>query len=619
MRLRWLVVAGWIGGLGCGGGDDSTDARDVPPETGDGLEVAADADADADAGGDADARPDAEDGEEDAAEDGVPDDGAGDADAEDDGAEIPDPCAGVDCSSLDGVCVTGACDPATGACRTEPRADGLPCDDRDACTDGDACRAGACRGTRPGDTCAEALPIAEVSGLTVYPGDFSCARNDYRLSCGRTIFGTLPDRVYRLELTAPRTVRLSVERANRETLELRGADCETGAALGCDDDGGSPATDLTWIFGYYPPGVYHVFVKEEDPGSYELNVLIDPEDHCEYALDLGDLSTSPGVGSASGTETTGAADDASTSCGGAGASDEMYRFRLSSRTLLRIELQSSGGMSDLVAAVARGTCPAGPLGAGELFCAAGTPIRAYQVFEPGEYSFLVDGATAGAAGRYDFRLVRAYGDVVLIGHDFAARRASADALLVNAVLTAEDFDVVDVLEYVQYADVAPGGEAANARAAIVAAMSPPALRTARFETLADSGSLAARLPAADVLLIHEQELRPDTATLDAIGAAWAAVLPAWVETGGTVILLDSAAAETWRLLAPSGLVPGLGAGTDATGTQLAVVSASDPVARGVSTPYIAPADSTTFAVATGTSVVQQTTTGATVVLHRAVP
>ena len=595
MRLRWLALAGWFGGLACGGGDGSTtDATDVPPEAGDGAEVAADADADA--------------GDADGGEDG----------AADDGAEVPDPCAGVDCSPFDGPCVAGACDPATGACRTAPRADGLACDDGDDCTEGDVCRAGVCRGTRPGDTCAEPLPIAEVSGLTVYPGDLSCARNDYRLSCGRTAFGTLPDRVYRLELTAPRTVRLTVERASGEALELRGADCAAGPALSCDDDGGSPMTDRTWVFGRYPPGVYHVFVKEEDPGSYELNVLIDPEDHCEHALDLGDLSTSVGVGSGDGPDTTAARDDLSTSCGGAGAADEMYRFELSSRTLLRIELWSYE-TSELLAAVARGSCPAGPLGADEVFCAAGTPIRAYRVFEPGEYSFLVDGVTPGAAGRYDFSLGRTYGDVVLIGHDFAARRPATDALLVNAVLTAEEFDGIAVLEYVQYADVAPGGEAANARAAITAAMSPPAMRTARIETLADSGALAVRLPAADVLLIHEQERRPDTATLDAIGAAWAAVLPAWVEAGGTVILLDSAPAETWRLLAPSGLVPGLGAGTDATGTQLAVVAPTDPVARGVSTPYVAPADSTTFAVAAGTSVVQQTATGATVVFHRAVP
>lgn len=616
MNGCWLVIVAGLASLGLGcGGDDSTDANDVTSGDDGEAEVLADGDADiADLGADADVGDDAEAGP---GEDAAVDDGSGpDADAEDDGAEVPDPCEGVDCSSLDGACVVGVCDPATGACGTAPRADGIPCDDRDDCTEGDACRSGVCRGTRPGDTCAEALPIAEISGLTVYPGDLSCARNDYRLSCGRTAFGTLPEVVYRMELTVPRTLSLFVDRAYRETLELRGADCAAGPALACDTDGGSPETDRTCIFGYYPPGVYHVFVKREDPGPYELNVLLDPEDYCEHAIDLGDLTTSVGVGSGGDTDTTAAIDDVSTSCGGAGASDEMYRFRLSSRTLLRVELWSDVA---LVAAVARGSCPAGPLGADEAFCAAGTPIRAFLVLEPGDYSFLVDGATPGTAGPYGFTVHRVWGDVVLIGHDYSARHPSTDALLVNAVLTAEDFAVIDVLEYVQYVDVAPGGEAANARAAIAAGTSPPSLRAARFETLEDAGTLAARLPAADVLLIHEQELRPDTATLDAIGAAWAAVLPAWVENGGTVILLDSAPAETWRLLAPSGLVPGLGAGTAVTGARLAVVSAGDEVARGVTTPYTAPVDSTTFAVATGTSVVQESATGATVVLHRALP
>src|SRR5688500_19024229 len=33
----------------------------------------------------------------------------------------PDLCASVDCSSLDGDCTAGVCDPSTGTCRAEPR------------------------------------------------------------------------------------------------------------------------------------------------------------------------------------------------------------------------------------------------------------------------------------------------------------------------------------------------------------------------------------------------------------------------------------------------------------------------------------------------------------------
>lgn len=55
-------------------------------------------------------------------------------------------CMGVDCSGLDGPCVRGVCDPGTGACGAQPRADGTACDDGDACTMDDACAAGACGG-----------------------------------------------------------------------------------------------------------------------------------------------------------------------------------------------------------------------------------------------------------------------------------------------------------------------------------------------------------------------------------------------------------------------------------------------------------------------------------------
>ncbi|MBX3275406.1 MAG: hypothetical protein KF729_34385 [Sandaracinaceae bacterium] len=55
-------------------------------------------------------------------------------------------CLGTprDCSSLDAVCVVGACDPATGACTTAPRADGIACDTNPNDCSVHACRAGAC-------------------------------------------------------------------------------------------------------------------------------------------------------------------------------------------------------------------------------------------------------------------------------------------------------------------------------------------------------------------------------------------------------------------------------------------------------------------------------------------
>jgi len=41
------------------------------------------------------------------------------------------------------------CDPATGACTTKPVTDGRACEDGNACTTSDICRAGVCTGTPP--------------------------------------------------------------------------------------------------------------------------------------------------------------------------------------------------------------------------------------------------------------------------------------------------------------------------------------------------------------------------------------------------------------------------------------------------------------------------------------
>jgi len=58
-------------------------------------------------------------------------------------------CEGTpkDCSELDGACVVGMCDAASGGCRTAPRPDGGACDDGDACTTDDTCGGGVCGGS----------------------------------------------------------------------------------------------------------------------------------------------------------------------------------------------------------------------------------------------------------------------------------------------------------------------------------------------------------------------------------------------------------------------------------------------------------------------------------------
>lgn len=63
-----------------------------------------------------------------------------------------DPCATLDCTSLDGPCTYGACE--AGRCVSTPRDDGTTCDDFDPCTRGESCRAGSCQPGTPLDCSA---------------------------------------------------------------------------------------------------------------------------------------------------------------------------------------------------------------------------------------------------------------------------------------------------------------------------------------------------------------------------------------------------------------------------------------------------------------------------------
>src|SRR5262249_33295952 len=52
----------------------------------------------------------------------------------------------VACAAADQCHVVGVCDPATGSCSSPAAPDGTACDDGDACTSEDSCQAGACIG-----------------------------------------------------------------------------------------------------------------------------------------------------------------------------------------------------------------------------------------------------------------------------------------------------------------------------------------------------------------------------------------------------------------------------------------------------------------------------------------
>ena len=65
----------------------------------------------------------------------------------------------VTCTAVDACHVSGACNPATGACSTPAAANGTACNDGNACTNGDSCQAGACVGTAVTCVAADACHV----------------------------------------------------------------------------------------------------------------------------------------------------------------------------------------------------------------------------------------------------------------------------------------------------------------------------------------------------------------------------------------------------------------------------------------------------------------------------
>jgi cysteine-rich repeat protein len=116
-------------------------------------------------------------------------------------------CTGADpviCAAMDDCHEPGVCEPATGACSNPDAADGNACDDGNACTLTDACVAGTCAGANPVictalDQCHAAGTCDPQSGACSHPAKAdgmacddgnACTRTDVCL--GGTCAGTAP-------------------------------------------------------------------------------------------------------------------------------------------------------------------------------------------------------------------------------------------------------------------------------------------------------------------------------------------------------------------------------------------------------------------------------------------
>ncbi len=206
------------------------------------------------------------------------------------------------------------------------------------------------------------------------------------------------------------------------------------------------------------------------------------------------------------------------------------------------------------------------------------------------------------------------GRAIVIGHDYYKNRPAMNRILGNAVFLWPT-NPVRLLAYVGDADpIAVNG--ANS------AIEQVATATGRQPVVTVTSSAAevpTGLASADVLLVYGQA-QADDDKLARIGQSWASALTVFVQSGGTVIVLDAVYAAnqgTVQILSQAGLFD-IARATSSTGNVCTVVARGDALASGLLRTYLCETNSTTFSIAdtatTITSVVGDGT--GTVVVHK---
>ncbi len=262
----------------------------------------------------------------------------------------------MDCSYLDLACQVGVCSSDT--CTREPRENGTPCEDANACTIGDICTDGACRGVASvqGNRCPDAIPLTSADGLHVIDGQLdACHSNAFTVD---SLFcspddGRGSDVVY--SITVPRHRFVDFRTLDPETgfdydtiLHLRESSCvDRDSEEACDDDDRSRY--FSTIEGNnLAAGVEHFLVVDTDEsvasGDYRLEVDIYAPNTCERAPSIrppshgriyeirGDLDGA--------TDDFSPADDSACAPGGV---DHVYSITNFGSTRLSIEVRTEPG------------------------------------------------------------------------------------------------------------------------------------------------------------------------------------------------------------------------------------------------------------------------------------
>jgi hypothetical protein len=206
------------------------------------------------------------------------------------------------------------------------------------------------------------------------------------------------------------------------------------------------------------------------------------------------------------------------------------------------------------------------------------------------------------------------GRAIVIGHDYYKNRPAMNRILGNAVFLWPT-NPVKLLAYVGDADpTAVGGANSAIQQVATATGRQPAV------TIATSAAeVPGALASADVLLVYGQA-QADDGKLAQIGQSWASALAGFVQTGGTVIVLDAVYAAnhgTVQILSQARLFD-ITRGASSTGHVCSVVARGDALANGLLRTYLCEINSTSFSIAdTATTITPVVADGAaTVVVHK---
>lgn len=240
-----------------------------------------------------------------------------------------------------------------------------------------------------GEVCGSATPL--TPGTTV-AGSTATEANYFEATCAGQ--AQSPDRVYTLDVAQRSRVRLRMQSSYDGAVYLRSACADASTELTCNDDYQDTRHSLATAT--VDPGRYFVYAdgfSTASSGDYSLTADVVPAAGSGAAGDTcaGATVWVPGADLTADTFTMG--DDATGSCGGAGAPDAVYRLNLTSRSRVRASFTTAEFPPVMYLQRTCGDQTS------EVFCLDGrssTPID--QTLAAGTYYLVVDGADQNAFG-----------------------------------------------------------------------------------------------------------------------------------------------------------------------------------------------------------------------------